>query len=164
MLASLILAIYSFGLTTARYLPSLVEDLHSSIEFGVLFLILFGVAAYLLSPYFAGKTPGKTTRIKNNEVGEIDISLKAVEDLIKRAALNREGVEELKVVLSTEEDVLNISLRIDVEPDRELPQLTEDLQNYVKNYLERTTGVSIGRIKVKVEKVVEGKGTPNLVE
>ena len=49
---------------------------------------------------------------------------------------------------------LVVYLHVKVLPDQKLPDLTSELQNNVKNYLEETTGIIVNEVIVSVENII----------
>lgn len=140
------------GLLLATILGSsfAIEWLVSSslpIDGGILAVIFLLLAVYLLILIFKG---GKGRFIVYpRELGAVRISVDSVESLIVEAAKQLPGLEQVKATI-TEVEEPKVVLNVQVHPDHNIPQLSEELQENVKKYVESTAGVLIKEIEVRV--------------
>ncbi len=155
MFASLLIAIYCFGLAEFDMLPKLVMLFYDRWELGILFILGFAAGSWIIYPFFTKEK--STTMITKSDLGEVDITLDALDNLVNTIALQQDGVVEIKNRLKATEGGLSISLSGKVIPRVPIPELTENLQLLVKSYIEDTTGVTVKEIKVLVEDIGEEK-------
>lgn len=155
MFASLLIAIYSFGFAEVDMLPDLVRSFYHQWELGVLFLLGFIAGSWIIYPFFTKEK--STTMINKSELGEVDITLNALDNLVNTVALQQEGVVDIKNKLRATEGGLSISLSGKVIPKVPIPELTENLQLLVKSYIEDTTGVTVKEVRVLVEDIGDEK-------
>lgn len=118
-----------------------------------MFIIAFLAGAWVIYPIFNLGRERETTLISAGELGNVNITLDALDKLVRKVAAQQEGVTRVSTKLKTLENELHIFLNVKVKPDRPLPQLTKDLQNIVKSYIEDTTGVNINEVKVLVDSI-----------
>lgn len=97
--------------------------------------------------------PAKHTSIHQTALGQIDLSMSAMEQLILKAAKKIPGIHEVIPVLKIVDNKLSVLLKIQVNPDLNIPQITAELQHAVKEYLLQTSGTSIEDIKVQVARI-----------
>jgi len=121
--------------------PSLVFD--GSVA--VLILVLLAVYMVVLITKF----DKKRYIVYPRELGEVKISTDCVESLIAEAAQQITGVEQVRALFT---DVVDpkVALKVVVYPDYNLAQLSEELQESVKAYVEKTVGIVIGEIEISV--------------
>ncbi len=155
MFASLLIAIYSFGLAEANMLPDLLRSFYNQWELGVLFLFGFIAGSWIIYPFFIKEK--STTMINRSDLGEVDITLDALDNLVNTVALQQEGVVDIKNRLRATEGGLSIFLSGKVIPRVPIPELTENLQLLVKSYIEDTTGVNVKEVRVLVEDIGDEK-------
>ena len=88
------------------------------------------------------------------ELGEIRISTACVESLIVEAAEQIPGLEQVRASFT---DVVSpkVKLRVTVYPDHNLSELSEELQETVRDYVQRTVGVVIQEIEVFVDGIAK---------
>lgn len=158
MFVSLLLAIYAFGLSRSNLLPEIIQSLYNRWEIGLLFLVGFIAGARVIYPFFI-KEGKNTTLISRSDLGEVDISLDALDNLVYTVAIQQEGVTEISSRLKASEDGLHIFLKGKILPNITIPELTETLQAIVKSYIEDTTGVKVAEVRVLVEGISEEKKT-----
>ena len=81
-------------------------------------------------------------------LGEIRISFKAVESLVTRAAYKVRDIRDIKVRIRQMEHGLVIFLQALAMPDRNIPQVTAELQEVVKEYVENATSSRVAEVRV----------------
>ena len=153
MFCSLVLALYSFGFADANFLPELMGNLFQRWDIGILLILGFIMGAVIIYPIFNLNSNSRKTSISKSELGEVNITLGALDNLIKKVASRQAGVEEITTSLKDREEGLEISLTGKVEPGVVIPDLADELQKLVKSYLEDTTGVTVSKVKVLVEEI-----------
>lgn len=138
----LALTIFGYNLTL-EWLesPNLVFD------GGILTVILLLLAAYLV--ILITRREQKRFIVYPRELGAVKISVDSVESLIMEAASQIPGLEQVKAEI-TNVDEPKVVLRVRVHPDFNIPQLSEELQESVKDYVQSTVGVTIQEIEVLV--------------
>ncbi|MDR9757870.1 MAG: alkaline shock response membrane anchor protein AmaP [Thermacetogeniaceae bacterium] len=91
--------------------------------------------------------------IRESGLGRIQISAAALENLIRRAARDVRDVREVKPVLRFDQDGLVILLHMSVNPEANLPQVSQDVQGIVQEYLEKKAGVQVSKVQVIIQSV-----------
>ncbi|NLM41780.1 MAG: alkaline shock response membrane anchor protein AmaP [Firmicutes bacterium] len=144
--------VISAGLVAATLLGSevLLEWL-SAPSFGfdgaLVAIILVLLAAYLV--VIIGRVETRKYIVYPRELGTVRISAECVESLIVEAAGQIPGVEQVRASFT---DVVNpkVTLKVTAFPDYNLGELSEEIQETVKAYVERTVGVVIQEVDVSV--------------
>ena len=96
--------------------------------------------------------------------GEIRISLATVENLSLRAASKVRGVHDLKAKVNVNQAGLQIIIRAMVDGEISIPDITEEVQRTVKQYLEETTGIPVADVSVFVANIVQTQTFKSRVE
>ncbi len=156
MFAVLLLALYGFGLTNSTLLPETIHSFYNQWESGLLSMLGFIAGAWVIYPFFSGRKK-ETTLISQTNMGEIDITLDALDNLVKGIAVEQEAVVEMDTRLKTGEEGLRIYLTGRVLPGIPLPELTQEMQKIVKSYVEEITGVTVEEVKVRVDGIESNK-------
>lgn len=156
--SGIILALVSVPLLSFRYIIDYVELMVRNPFLGMLLSAVLVVLALLLlikgfkrdkeSKYFSQEGSG----------GEVRVSFSTLESLVHRVCFPRREIKNLKTKIALREGNLEILIRMSVLPDTNIPDLIEELQDSVKNYLEEMTGFTIGEVKIMVDTVSEEKG------
>ncbi len=116
---------------------------------GVVSAVLLVASLRLL--YFGfRKRRGVQTVVHETSMGEVRISLDAVEDLVRRVGRQVQGVREIKPVVTSEQSGLSVVVRTCVSPDVSIPQVSEELQTTVRNYVKNVVGATVSEVRVFV--------------
>ncbi|MGB4511052.1 MAG: alkaline shock response membrane anchor protein AmaP [Thermacetogeniaceae bacterium] len=91
--------------------------------------------------------------IHESGLGRIQISAAALENMIRRAVRDVRDVREVKPVLRLDHDGLVILLHMSVNPEADLPQVSQDVQGIVQEYLEKKGGVQVSKVQVIIQSV-----------
>ncbi len=153
MLSTLILSIYSFALVGEEFLIQVQERLYENYSAALTFLVIFVLAAWILYPFF--KRQAGTATISTTEDGEVNISLRAMNKIIKEVAYQEENVEVKSTNIEAREDGLYGRLSISVKEEENIPALTGRLQHRVKSRLHNITGANIVSVEILIENVEE---------
>ncbi|MEK6567393.1 MAG: alkaline shock response membrane anchor protein AmaP [Candidatus Omnitrophota bacterium] len=128
-----------------------------------LILSLISALIILISVSFTQSVIGKMQREKNiaftTPSGEVSIALAALEDLIKRIALQVPEVKSLRPDVVVGKKGFTVNLRLDLRSETSIPELTERLQELVKNKIrEILRGIDEPIVvKIHVAKIVSGE-------
>ena len=133
----------------------MINWLHSSnlpLDGSIVVLILVLLAIYivvLITRYERNKFI-----IYPRELGEVKISTACVESLIVDAAEQVPGLAQVRAFFN---DVIGpkVTLRVVVYPDYSLSQLSEELQESVRAYVEKTVGITIQEVQVFVDGITK---------
>jgi uncharacterized alkaline shock family protein YloU len=143
----------AMGWIPLSVLRTSIEAVSGSVEYAILSVLLLAFAVFfLLSSMRPGGDNGQTI-VQMGPLGEVRISFKAVETLVLKAARGSKGVREVKTRILNTERGLVIFLRAVSVPDQNIPQVTAELQQLVKSYVEDSTGTTVAEIKVLIENV-----------
>lgn len=153
LIASVFLVLLSLGWTSPlAFLQNYLLVVTNRWVLGMTGTVLFIVSFTLFISSFRTK-PVKVTVIHETSLGNIKITLPALENLVVKASKSVQGIREVKTMIRSLTEGIAVQLRIQVLPDVNIPQITEELQRKVKEYLARTTGVNVQEIKVVVNKI-----------
>lgn len=120
---------------------------------GALLIILIGWSNVQMA---IGKFMREKFIAFSNPDGQITVSLMAIEDFIKRAARQIEEVKELKADAIAKRGGVNISCRVVLWSDANIPDVTERIQGVVKGRVQDMLGIEGSVIvKVHVAKIVQ---------
>lgn len=155
MFLSILMTFYALGLAEYNLLVNILNQTYQRWEFAILFLLFFLASAWIVYPFFSNEK--KVTPISKSEIGEVDITLDALDSLVNNIALEQDGVTAIKNRLKTKDGILLINLTAEIFPSKNIPEITGNLQELVKTYIEDITGVTVGEIKVLVETVASTK-------
>nr|WP_282580189.1 alkaline shock response membrane anchor protein AmaP [Natroniella sulfidigena] len=157
ILLSLTMIGLSVELISSQYLFEFVKGLENRIEVGILGLIFFLMSVRILQLLFRRKK-SKSALIKSSKSGKIMISLEAINNLVKNLVRQEDEVIEIDSVLKAEEKGVHISLKLAVISETNVPQLSQRLQEVIKEQVTESTGVKVGQVEILVKELQSEAG------
>jgi uncharacterized alkaline shock family protein YloU len=116
------------------------------------FLFLFSLAILVY-----GMQSGRMhkTRVRNNDIGSIDIGVDAIENIVLNTAKTAQcGIKTAKArVYSSRDGKIRAELSAVIYSDVEIPAMMAKVQDKVKKDIERYTGIPVSKVIVKVSHV-----------
>jgi len=118
-------------------------------------LILLALSIAYLSSGLRGDKDKKVVK-KHTNVGILNISLVAIENIALAAAKKINGVREAKAqILKIQGDEsIAVVLKVVVLADINIPAVSQELQLKVKKSIEESSGVTVDNVKVVVENIM----------
>ncbi|BCJ85919.1 alkaline shock response membrane anchor protein AmaP [Effusibacillus dendaii] len=141
--------IFGFG-----WLNGLLDFYPYELLVGIVLLLAVSLRFLFLR---SGKTREQQAISHKTELGDVRISFQTIESLTERAVRLVKGINDLKTKVRLSESGIRIAIRVTVDPDLEIPQLTSTVQQKVKDYVESTTGVTVENVVVYVSDVVKSQ-------
>jgi uncharacterized alkaline shock family protein YloU len=123
-------------------------------------LAIGGSAFILISLLLAQMSSSRREREKtiafNNPAGQVTITLFAVEDLIRKMALEFPQIKEIRPdVVATKKRGIQIKLRLILKSETNIPEFTAQLQETVKNRIQEIFGIDEQiMVKIHVAKIL----------
>ena len=115
---------------------------------GIFFLVSIRL---LLAGVRSRRGPNKI--VHQTEMGVVEISIGAVEDLIAKTARHTRGVRNAKVVVKQLGDEVKVDMRIVVGPEYNIPKVATEIQQRTQEYLKNTVGVSMTEVRILVNDI-----------
>ncbi|HHY81446.1 MAG TPA: alkaline shock response membrane anchor protein AmaP [Clostridiales bacterium] len=113
--------------------------------------ILFLVAAFrLLVAGYTNRKPNSTI-MGNTELGVIRISVNTLDTLTQKAVRSFNEVREVKSIVLPDADGVKVQLKLTVQPDVVMPDLSKNIQNKVKEYVESLSGIVVREVQIYIE-------------
>nr|WP_264484430.1 alkaline shock response membrane anchor protein AmaP [Brevibacillus borstelensis] len=149
----------SSGLIPAEYIRPYLEQLLGGFQpayliTAVIFLIVS--LRFFFSSFRRSKKPKTEKGIRQrSDLGEVNITLQTIQTIAERAARRVKGVRDLKTVVRALESGNTITVRVSVDGETPLPELTQKLQTDIKEQVEGIAGVIISEVAVVVTEVAQ---------
>jgi len=164
----LIVFCLSFGLLFVALnslTPKQIDDIIKQVYYTQNLRILAGVSAgftiltsLLVTHILTKKLHRERTIAFYNPDGEVTISLSAVEDLIKKIAMQLHEVKELKADVRATRKGIFVNSRAILYSNINIPETTEKIQYLVRSKIQEMLGIEETiKIKIHVKKLI----TPN---
>jgi uncharacterized alkaline shock family protein YloU len=98
------------------------------------------------------------TMVKANPLGQIHITVEALENMVLKTGYQIAGIKELKPRIILADNGTTVVLKAIVFSDLNIPEITDKLQLKVKDYLAEVAGIEVREVKVLVTNITgEGK-------
>lgn len=118
----------------------------------IAFLVLGLLAAYMFAMGF--RRPRSYESIQyTTPLGEVRISVRAIEDLAFRAARKIKGVREAEVMVKHTPTGVTLYTEIGVNPDVSIPEVTNEIRSRLESYVRETAGVTVSAVDVTVKRI-----------
>ncbi len=93
------------------------------------------------------------TLIRDTDLGEVRISLSAVESLVTRVARGLKGVRDIRATVYSHEGGIGVRIRGVVSPEVNVPDTAREIQQAVTDYTKNVVGVAVTEVKVLVQNI-----------
>ncbi len=135
------------------YIKKALENTDIIWGIGISGIILLLLSLFTLWMGLKPKKRTKYTFIKTGELGEINITLEAINNLITKASKNVKGVKEVKPRIKTLPEGIAVLLKVVINPDLNIPETTSELQDIIAEDLQKYGGINVLEIKIVVESI-----------
>ncbi|MDQ0188360.1 alkaline shock response membrane anchor protein AmaP [Alicyclobacillus cycloheptanicus] len=115
----------------------------------IVIAIVFGLLALRFLFYRWGR-PEEDYVVLPGDHGFVRISFETIRQLANRTGKSIRGVQEFDTRVRNGQAGVVLASRVRVLPDVELTQMSNEIQNAVKSYVEQTAGVTVERVTVNV--------------
>lgn len=151
-ISAVIILVASGWTSPVRWLTSIIiSDTHRMIM-GLVGAILFIIFLIVFLRSLRRK-PSKVAAVHENSLGIIKITLPALENLVLTAAQSVPGIRDVKPIITNRADGLAIWLKVQVTTDTVIPNVSEELQKTVRDYVSKMAGTTVKEIHVSVTKI-----------
>ncbi|HHW07770.1 MAG TPA: alkaline shock response membrane anchor protein AmaP [Clostridia bacterium] len=112
--------------------------------------VVFLVAVRLLFSSF-GAPPMTQARVQQTGLGEVHITISALENMVKKALHNMSGVSQVRPRIKCNSEGIAVFVKVQLAPEMNIPQTTAQIQSAIQEYLETYTGMKLLEVRVLVE-------------
>jgi uncharacterized alkaline shock family protein YloU len=119
---------------------------------GLVGATFLAVSVRLITFAFSRRRGGQPV-IHETSLGDVRISLDAVENLVRKVARSIKGVRDIKAVITNSKEGLSASLRATISPEVSIPDVSEEIQTTVRQYVKRVVGVEMTEVRLEVENI-----------
>lgn len=114
------------------------------------FLLLIGLRLLWVS--LTHRQSGKAV-VHDYMLGQVRISILAIENLVKKVVYQIHGVKEVKPKVVQTSGGMGLHIRAVVSPDINIPEVSREIQQRVQEYISHTTGLTVNDIKIMVDNI-----------
>lgn len=95
----------------------------------------------------------KDTIVHHNDMGDVHISLSAVENLVEKTARHIRGVRGVKIKVSRNGQDLKVFIKAIVSPENNVPTVSNEIQQRIYEQIKNTVGIELADIHVLVDNI-----------
>ena len=146
------------GAATLQQIELDLVNLIGNYNYTVLGFVLLIVGILLIALFSSrGAKKEEGSIVSYNELGELRISFKAIENMVLTASKKIKGIKDVHTRINSTEMGLIIYIRIHTLPDIPIPGTVNELQEKVREYIEEVSGATVSEVKVLVEDIAQEK-------
>lgn len=144
----------AFSIWPFEQIDFYIDFLYGNLYGALIALFVLLISLWLLSKSFK---PKETEKLITGSTahGDYMVSFTALESMVLRASKNIEGIKELEPQIIFRDGNLSILIKAVVVSDYEIPEVSQQVQESVKNYIEEMAGVTVSAVKIFIENVIE---------
>lgn len=139
-------------------LGSVLAEQNTSWILAAITILVFLVATKTLFDSFQ-RDEKVLALVKSTPLGEIQISQNAIENMIRKSLQVINGISNVNPKIKCTSDGVAVLLKVQLMPETNIPDITNEMQTTVKEYLEMHAGISLLEAKVLVEDPAPGNRT-----
>ena len=141
------------------------ESLRAKVLLIALTLFLLFLGLYFLMMLFRHRKRRDRFFLQRNEEGELAISLKAMEQMVRKCLENHDELEIQRIDLENRKDGMLVRVRGKAAGGISIPLTVESLQRQIRQYVTACSGIEIRSIRVEIEESgKEATDAPFLIE
>jgi len=99
----------------------------------------------------------KQAVVQDGELGDVRVSLPAIESLAEKVVSPIKGVRDVRARVVTAPQGINMHMNITVSPDINVPALSKDIQQQVRDSVLNVAGIAVHEVRVAVESFTSRK-------
>ncbi|MHB1125356.1 MAG: alkaline shock response membrane anchor protein AmaP [Bacillota bacterium] len=93
--------------------------------------------------------------VQSTSLGEVRITLQALENMVSKVSRNIKGIREIKPRVRIAPDGVAILLQAIVSPDQNILLVTGQLQETIKDYIQSTVGIDVLEVRVMIQSITQ---------
>jgi len=158
-----------FGLPVTAFVGQILTfgSLKRVLAFAFMLLMLFTLGVYAVLRPWRRRSKKRGFVLQQSENGEIGISLKAIDSLVRKCMDQHEDIQLYTIGLSESRDGLVIRLRVGMVSGMNIPLAVGALQKQIRQYVTACSGVDVAEVDVQVddsqrEEALASRAVPSL--
>lgn len=127
-------------------------------------LLIFWGLWLVIRPLRRGEGAGKYYMLRNEEHGDVRISVHAIDHLVQKCIRRYGQVVSSRVRIGGREDAMHITLHLTLQSDVNIPRLTSELREDITEQLRQSAGVTVENVQVYVDATKDDKNADEEVK
>ncbi len=113
-------------------------------------IILTGLRLFWIS---LSRPGGRHVVLAETSLGQVKVSFQAIESLVEKVVSQFNGIRDVKPRIITVPQGVGIQVRASVTPDVNLPEVSGEIQNRIKERIQEVMGITVNTVKISVESI-----------
>lgn len=151
-LLSLGIVLLAMNLIPLDFLRTGLVYISGQWEAGLVGAIFLLVSVRLMLAGLRSKTSNDTI-IHHTDMGDVHITVDAVENLVEKTARNTRGVRGAKVKVTCCDGGVKVRIKAVISPESSVPAVGTEIQKRVHEYIKNTVGVELAEIHILVNNI-----------
>lgn len=154
-----LLGVATVGLAGFALQPGFIFDYIDGARRDILLLIMGVYIIMGARLFWAGliKSRSHQAVVRDSSLGQVRIALQAIESLVEKVVSGFSGIREVKSRVITVPQGVGIKVKISVSPDTNIPKLSNEIQEQIKEQVLEVTGIEVHDVRILVDKIAASK-------
>lgn len=140
------------------YLNAAFSTPENRMAIGVGAVIVMIAAIIIMAMLLKRTRPADSVIVDSNLSGQVSITVPAIKVIIMKAVKKIDGIKDIRPVVSNRQDGLLIYLHMMINPERNVPEMSQSIQSIVREYIEKIAGLQVAEIRILVDDFNAGTG------
>jgi len=137
------------------YIKLALSTPQNRISVGLVAVVILVIAIMMLGTSLKFESQPKSIVVRTALAGDVSITISAIKAIIMKAVRKVEGIREIEPSISNGPEGIMVYLHAAINPEYSVPEMTKDIQNIVKQYLEDIGGLTVAEVKILVDDFTE---------
>ena len=156
LILALIIITISLKLVPFNIFLSYLESIYGKWEISIIGLLLLIVSVVTLHSSTKRNKSYKSILSADGQ-GEVKISEIALKNIVINSVKSIIGIRDINVVIKTKGHGINLIIKANVTPDRNIPETGKDIERLVKESIEEITGIKVQKTKIIIKDITTSK-------
>ncbi|QGT98961.1 hypothetical protein SYNTR_0368 [Candidatus Syntrophocurvum alkaliphilum] len=139
------------GLQLSYYIELALATTQNQIILIAVAVLLIGFALWVIVVSLKKKPKPQSVTVTDGVLGQVLITIPAIKVIIMKAVKQVEGLKEIKTDVKNTTNGLTVQMRVLINPDYNVPELSQNIQKTVKEHLHDIGGLSATDINVLID-------------
>lgn len=123
------------------------------IVFAIAYALLCAATAWVIFQRGPRRAERGFITVDSSDAGRVRIAVSAVEQMVKQAVRSVDGISEMKIAISGEDDALAIVVNVVLLSGTHVPTVTMNMQRAIRQFIEANCGVSVQSVSINIQSV-----------
>lgn len=153
-LTALLFIGFAFSIWPFEQINFYIEFLYGNLLGALIALFVLLISLWLLSKSFK---PKETERLITQKTphGDYMVSFMALESMVLKASKEIEGIKDIEPQIIYRDGKLSILIKAVIVTEYEIPEVSQQVQESVKTYIEEMAGITVSAVKIFIENVID---------